>query len=82
MTDANYADKKKMLFDSLISAEECIKGTSLEQKPVEEHRPSHRSNDNKAVVRRFHGKESIFKRPAAPIAKCLKPRQSPDFKVR
>jgi len=82
MTDANYADKKKMLFDSLISAEECIKGTSLEQKPVEEHQSTtHLSNDNKAVVRRFHGRESIFKRPAAPISKCLKPRQSPDYKI-
>lgn len=81
MTDNNYVDKKKLLFDSLISAEECVKGTGLEQKPIEEYKDSYRTNDKKSVVRRFNGRESIFKRPAAPISQCLKPKKSPDFKV-
>lgn len=31
-------------------------------------------------VRKFRGKESIFKRPAAPISKCLPSSRLPDFK--
>lgn len=78
----NYADKKKRLFDSLISAEECIKGTNLEQAPAEtQPRHLHRSEAPKDVSKRYFGKESIFKRPAAPISKCLKPRQAPDYTV-
>lgn len=79
-SEANYIDKKKKLFDSLISAEECIKGTALEQIPMIQT-IDRQSDDSRSVSRRFHGRESIFKRPAAPISKCLRPRQSPDYQV-
>lgn len=77
---SNFEDKKKVLFDCLTSAEECIKGTSLEQKQIILDEPRSRHNRS-AVGRRFHGKESIFKRPEAPLTKCLKPRHVPDYKV-
>lgn len=76
----NYQDKKKMLFDCLASAEKSIKGTVLEQKESQSDNRETRVS-SKVVSRRFQGKESIFKRPAAPIGKCLKPRRAPDYQV-
>lgn len=76
----SFNDKKKMLFDSLTTAEQCIKGTRLEQ--IEEtYSDRTRQNQSKEVSRRFQGKESIFKRPEAPIGKCLRPRRMPDHQV-
>lgn len=70
-----------MLFDCLLTAEKSIVGTSLEQKEsYTGHLPQR--NESKVVGRRFQGRESIFKRPAAPIGKCLKPRRAPDYQVR
>lgn len=70
-----------MLFDCLLTAEKSIIGTSLEQKEsVKGHLPQR--TGPKVVSRRFQGRESIFKRPAAPIGKCLKPRRAPDYQVR
>lgn len=79
-SQSNYADKKKLLFDSLLTAEKCIMGTNLEQRPMSQT-VGRRSDDSKTMGRRFSGRESIFKRPAAPISKCLKPRQTPDYQV-
>lgn len=76
-----YEEKKKMLFDCLQTAEKTIIGTSLEQKESHKgHLPQR--NESRVVGRRFQGRESIFKRPAAPISKCLKPRRAPDYQVR
>lgn len=75
-----FEDKRKALFDSLISAEVCIVGTSLEQRQTSPPNKE-RKQEPKDVGRRFQGKESIFKRPAAPISKCLKPRRAPDHQV-
>lgn len=75
----NFEDKKKMLFDCLTTAEESIKGTSLEQKKTS--RSEHLKRNQPKEVKRFQGKESIFKRPAAPIDKCLRPRRVPDYQV-
>lgn len=77
----NFEDKKKMLFDCLTTAEQCIKGTSLEQKD-QSHEEQTQRKQSKEVSRRFQGKESIFKRPQDPIRKCLRPRRVPDFQVR
>lgn len=79
---SNYEDKKKLLFDCLTSAEQCIQGTSLDQRQSTRDELSSRDHP-KAVIkgRRFHGKESIFKRPEAPIGKCLRPRRVPDYQV-
>lgn len=76
----SFNDKKKMLFDSLTTAEQCIKGTRLEQRE-ETYSDRTRQNQSKEVSRRFQGKESIFKRPEAPIGKCLRPRRVPDHQV-
>lgn len=32
-------------------------------------------------LRRLRGKESIFKKPELPIARCLKPRKTPDYQM-
>lgn len=77
---SSYEDKKRMLFDCLNSAEKCIQGTSLEQKRSSRDDPPQR-NYPQAIGRRFQGKESIFKRPEAPIGKCLRPRRVPDYQV-
>lgn len=80
----NFENKRKMIFDCLNSASEKIIGTTLEQKsspsPEKRHRPQH-EQDHRIEAKKFHGKESIFKRPIAPIAKCLKPRHPPDYQV-
>lgn len=77
---SSYENKKKLLFESLTSAESCIKGTSLEQTDrVSVH--STQTSPSKTVSRKFQGKESIFKRPEAPIQKCLRPRRQPDYQV-
>lgn len=77
---ANFADKKKLLFESLTSAEVCIRGTSLDQTERAPQCPT-RKSPPKTVSRKFQGKESIFKRPEAPIQRCLRPRRVPDFQV-
>lgn len=77
---SNFEDKKKLLFDCLTSAESCIQGTSLEQKSFSRDEVKPRNNPP-AIGRRFQGKESIFKRPEAPIGKCLRPRRVPDYQV-
>lgn len=79
---SNYEDKKKLLFECLTSAEQCIQGTSLDQKQTTRGEPSSRDHPKTIIKgRRFHGKESIFKRPEAPIGKCLRPRRVPDYQV-
>lgn len=76
----SFDDKKKMLFDSLTRAEQTVKGTRLEQ--IEDsYSDRTRQNQSRDVSRRFQGKESIFKRPEAPIGKCLRPRRVPDHQV-
>lgn len=77
---SKFEDKKKLLFECLTSAEQCIKGTSLEQKESARHEPVQRSHSH-GITKRFHGKESIFKRPEAPISRCLRPGRVPDHKV-
>lgn len=79
-SQANFADKKKLLFESLTSAEVCIRGTSLDQ-TERAALSSTRKSPSKTVSRKFQGKESIFKRPEAPIQRCLRPRRMPDYQV-
>lgn len=81
----NFENKRKMIFDCLNEASEKLVGTTLEQKasPTKRHRSTFdEPNDTQdRRIRHFNGKESIFKRPVAPISKCLKPRQTPDYQV-
>ncbi|XP_037034582.1 protein TSSC4 [Bradysia coprophila] len=77
----HFENKRKMIFDCLNEASEKLVGTTLEQKssPETRRRTTHDQQDRR--IKKFNGKESIFKRPVAPIAKCLKPRQAPDYQV-
>lgn len=77
-----FENKRKMLFESLNSAEKCIKGTTLEQKNI---RPPNKlailSPDDSSIGRKFQGRESIFKKPELSLTKCLKPKRTPDYQV-
>ncbi|KAJ6644312.1 Protein TSSC4 [Pseudolycoriella hygida] len=77
----NFENKRKMIFDCLNEASERLVGTSLEQKssPEKRQRTTHDTQDNR--ITKFSGRESIFKRPSAPIAKCLKSRHVPDYQL-
>ncbi|XP_058832958.1 U5 small nuclear ribonucleoprotein TSSC4 [Topomyia yanbarensis] len=86
----SYEERKKALFASLESAEQEISAdSSLHQQEYSrdrggldhddsanrrDQRPAHKS------IRKFRGRESIFKRPALPINKCLPASRIPDFK--
>lgn len=92
----SFEDKKKALFASLESAERSIPVDSvLHQDDNVDYDQTRRSSDRDSASRRnrrrpssergpikkFRGKESIFKRPAAPISKCLPMSRVPDYKV-
>lgn len=77
----NFENKRKMIFDCLNEASGRLVGTTLEQKSSPEKRQRTTLDQQDRRIKKFSGKESIFKRPVAPIAKCLKPRQTPDFQV-
>ncbi|GAB0090434.1 uncharacterized protein DMENIID0001_051670 [Sergentomyia squamirostris] len=85
---SGFENKRKLLFDSLSTAEKAIKGTILEQNDStsERNRQSlarpkvDKKNDARQVLK-FRGRESIFKRPEAPISQCLRRRQRPDYQV-
>ncbi|KAM7359162.1 uncharacterized protein ACRADG_003862 [Cochliomyia hominivorax] len=49
-----------------------------------QHESGSRNRDNVSSDRGLHhlrGKESIFKKPELPIARCLKPRKLPDYQI-
>ncbi|XP_055688463.1 protein TSSC4 [Lutzomyia longipalpis] len=84
---SQFEDRRKRLFDSLNTAEKSIKGTSLEQSDSSERnrhfldRPKVDKKTETRHVMKFRGRESIFKRPEAPISQCLRPRRRPDYQV-
>lgn len=83
-TTMSFENKKKRLFDSLETAEQ-----SLRASPLDQHQTTHvfpisnnqETSHHRRISTKFQGKESIFKRPEAPISKCLKPRRAPDYQV-
>lgn len=82
--DVDFETKKKMLFESLESAEKSLEGTSLAQSNrdysfVQNRHQRKRNRDE--YVEKYKHKDSMFKRPDLPINKCLKSRQRPDFEV-
>ncbi len=77
----NFENKRKMIFDCLNEASGKLVGTTLEQKSSPEKRYRATLDQQDRRIKKFSGKESIFKRPHAPIAKCLKPRTTPDYQV-
>lgn len=76
--------KRKILFDLLESAEKTMiaKDSILHQDSINNtsYLSSQTQTNYSRNVRNFRGKkESIFKTPAAPISKCLKPRVAPGY---
>ncbi|XP_055629102.1 protein TSSC4 [Toxorhynchites rutilus septentrionalis] len=88
----SFEEKRKALFASLESAEKSIGSDSiLHQEEIIDYSRNRRRTESedsdrndsrespKKPLRKFRGRESIFKRPAAPIAKCLPMSRLPDF---
>lgn len=84
MDSKSFGERQQLLFSTLANAEKTIKGTSLEQPDcdyVKKKIPVIRPKDTRMKIAKFRGRESIFKRPEAPIDKCLPQRSTPDFQV-
>jgi hypothetical protein len=82
-----YETKKKMLFESLDSAESSLQGSSLEQ-PRRDHQEyqsfinnQQRKRNRDEYTEKYKRKDSLFKRPDLPIQKCLRTRRRPDYEV-
>lgn len=82
--EEDFTAKKRMLFESLESAEKSLQGSSLEQQshdyniqPYRQQRKRNRDN----YIEKYKHKDSLFKRPDLPINKCLQSRQKPDYEV-
>ena len=78
-----YENKKKALFDILDAEEKKLEGSCLAQRNEENSRKRqfNSKRDRDESIERYKKKESIFKRPALPINKCLSVRQRPDYEV-
>lgn len=79
----DYETKKKMLFESLESAEKSLQGSTLEQKDqnYEFIQNQKRKRPRDEVVEKYKHRDSLFKRPDLPINKCLQYRKRPDYEV-
>lgn len=86
----DFATKKKMLFESLETAEKSLQGSTLEQKEGNYNynlyrnldRNQQRKRGREEYVEKYKNRGSLFKRPNLPINKCLKSRQKPAYEVR
>ncbi|XP_040151487.1 uncharacterized protein LOC120893576 [Anopheles arabiensis] len=80
----SFQEKKSILFSSLESAEQSIGTDSVLHQNVNETDYSldrmSQSRTKPIRVDRYQGRESIFKRPNAPIGRCLKRSNLPDYK--
>lgn len=81
--EIDFETKKKMLFESLDSAEKNLQGTSLEQTKHDYNLQPYRQQRkrNREVIEKYKNKDSLFKRPDLPINKCLRSRQRPAYEV-
>lgn len=81
----DFLKRKNDIFNSLESAEKSmITSTSIldQSKPRDDNKTLCIVSERTTQIKHFRGKkESIFKTPALPISKCLKPRQVPSFQV-
>jgi quinol monooxygenase YgiN len=81
-----YETKKKTLEQMLESAEKNLQGSTLAQgrQNYDFYRDRTERNNKRGrdeYVEKYKHKDSMFKRPAMPINKCLKSRQRPDYEV-
>lgn len=82
--DVDYETKKKMLFESLESAEKNLQGTSLAQTTCDYNFAQNRQQRKRGrdeYVDKYKNRDSMFKRPNLPINKCLRSRQKPEYEV-
>ncbi|KAL5287054.1 hypothetical protein ACFFRR_008167 [Megaselia abdita] len=83
---SDFARRKNDVFNSLECAEKTMitKDSILDQSSGNKDFLSQNQNNTSKqynISKNFRGKkESIFKTPALPISKCLKPRSTPDYK--
>lgn len=83
----DFNNKRQLLFESLTAAEACVKGTILEQNDSSSQTARdqlNRNNISNKIVRKYSGRESIFKRPDAPISQRLRKQfnqSNPDYEV-
>ncbi|XP_013113967.1 uncharacterized protein LOC106091838 [Stomoxys calcitrans] len=92
----DFEAKRNALFASLDDASNELKGTTLDQtntaiNPLKRtsagdvmvYRSVNRTktNSTERALKNLRGKESMFKKPELPIARCLKPRKRPDYQV-
>ncbi|XP_067648175.1 U5 small nuclear ribonucleoprotein TSSC4 [Eurosta solidaginis] len=89
----DFEAKRNALFACLDDASKELTGTALDQSQKTSptiglvyrqgtcpNRKLGNLSPNKTLSR-MRGKESIFKKPDMPLARCLKPRRIPDFKA-
>uniref|UniRef100_A0A182PL85 U5 small nuclear ribonucleoprotein TSSC4 n=1 Tax=Anopheles epiroticus TaxID=199890 RepID=A0A182PL85_9DIPT len=80
----SFEEKKNLLFSSLQSAEQSIGTDSILHQNANETDYSlvriSKARTKPIRVDRYQGRESIFKRPNAPIGQCLKRSNLPDYK--
>uniref|UniRef100_A0A182QM51 U5 small nuclear ribonucleoprotein TSSC4 n=1 Tax=Anopheles farauti TaxID=69004 RepID=A0A182QM51_9DIPT len=80
----SFEEKKNLLFSSLETAEQSIGSDSILHQNVNETDyslvRSAKTRTKPIRVDRYLGRESIFKRPNAPIGQCLKRANLPDYK--
>lgn len=76
-----FEDRRKNLFDQLDVIEKNHKNTlKCEDTMDYEDTPEIIETSKRSSTKSFRGKESIFKRPEAPISKCLPVGRIPDFR--
>lgn len=77
-----FEDRRKSLFDQLDVIERNHKNTlRCEEDTMDcDDTPEIIESSKRSVTKSFRGKESIFKRPEAPISKCLPVGRVPDFR--
>ncbi|XP_044737655.1 protein TSSC4 [Chrysoperla carnea] len=89
-TNTEFANRHNNIFGQLTKLEQSVqdnlKKNTLNNDSIERDHSSPLSILSKQVIKKkytksFRGKESIFKRPEAPINRCLLPRKVPDFKI-
>lgn len=79
---STFEERQKSLFDQLNEAEKqhnIIKNKSDETTPVDGVIDRQTYRKVKSEMKYLRGQESIFKRPQAPIGRCLKARTVPDY---
>lgn len=84
----DFANRKNNIFNSLecaektMIAEDSILHQSKNNADLLSSTTSTLVKNNLIETNKFRGKkESIFKTPALPISKCLKPRSAPGYQV-